>query len=174
MRGQLRTGSRRTSGLRHRSSKQTTEDDTQFYECQIDGQSINYSYMDMPWTLLIWDLRILVNNLWAIPYVAWPLASWWGGSFDELYPSYDNLFTITIHSVLLVIQLAFLISLPLALFFPIYSLAMFMALFFLINHLFCLVLNGTSSKFYSEAAFTPNPDNFAHEKWVFLNGIGTG
>lgn len=165
------------TGSRHGASTPAAEGRTQFYGCQVGGKSIiNYSYTDDPWKLLLWDLRNFLKYLWAVPNIVLPATNWDGGNFDELYPSPGNLLSIAIHSVLVVLQLLFLLALPLAFLFPVYPVALGVGVFFLVNYLLCLLLNGTSLTYDSEPDYVTaqNKDKFPNEKWVFLNGVAVG
>ncbi|KAI0969018.1 hypothetical protein F4678DRAFT_177454 [Xylaria arbuscula] len=148
---------------------------TEFFGSQVGGQSvINYSYTDLPWKLVAYDIKYFFTFAWALPWIVWPVRPCDGGHFDELSFTADNLWCIFIHVVLFILQLLFLISLPLAFLLPVYLFIAALALFFLINSLLSRCLNGNTIIYESDPKYAPALVEHQHEQWVFLNGVAVG
>lgn len=149
--------------------------ETEFYGSQVGESSvINYSYTDKPWRLLVKDMYYFFVYSWALPWVLWPLFPFGSDEFDELYPSWPNLFCIAVHFVLVVFQLAALLALPFSLLFPVWVLGLGIGVFTLINWLLCKLLNGEGVEFHSDEKYAKALPEHAHEQWVFLNGVAVG
>ncbi|KAI0880850.1 uncharacterized protein GGS22DRAFT_181966 [Annulohypoxylon maeteangense] len=150
-------------------------DRTEFFGSQVGGESvISYSYTDMPWKLMMWDVKYFFTFAWALPWVLWPLRPCDGDHFDELSSTWDNLLCIGIHSVLIVMQTFFVLTLPLALLLPAWMVILWWGVFFSVNWLLCLGLNGNTITFHSDPKYAPALDEHAHEQWIFLNGVAVG
>ncbi|KAI0418273.1 hypothetical protein F5X98DRAFT_124318 [Xylaria grammica] len=150
-------------------------DHTEFFGSQVGGESvISYSYTDLPWKLVAYDIRYFFTFAWALPWIIWPVRPCDGGHFDELSPTADNIWCIFIHVVLFILQLLFLASLPLALFLPVYLFIAGLGVFFLINWLLCLGLNGKTITYESDPKYAPALAEHEHEQWIFLNGVAVG
>ncbi|KND89301.1 hypothetical protein TOPH_06028 [Tolypocladium ophioglossoides CBS 100239] len=148
---------------------------TEFYRSQIGGTSvINYCYTDMPWRLLVKDIHYFFAYAWALPWVLMPLRPYGSDELDELYPDWRNLFCILVHFVLVILQLAFLVVLPVAIFFPIWTVAGGVSAFMLVNWALCKLLNGKEVTFRSNEKYAKELPEHAHEQWVFLNGVAVG
>ncbi|KAG5922859.1 hypothetical protein E4U53_003643 [Claviceps sorghi] len=146
-----------------------------FYRGQIGGPSvIDYSYTDSPAKLFLKDLRSLLVYSWAIPRVLsplWPCAS---GDLGEMYPSFKNVFCLVVHGVLIVLQLMFLVGLPLTMFFPLWMGATGVAGFLALNWALCRLLNTGERICTSDDKFAPRRAEHEHEAWVYLNGVAIG
>ena len=73
------------------------------------------------------------------------------------------------------VQLAFLFSLPALCFFPIpfiWHIA-YVYIFMTLNEFLFKSLNGTA-RFYESSADIPVTGDHGDEKWIYLNGVGTG
>ncbi|KAI1385196.1 uncharacterized protein F4822DRAFT_438113 [Hypoxylon trugodes] len=150
-------------------------DRTEFFGSQVGGESvINYSYTDMPWRLMLWDVRYFFTFAWALPFVIWPVRPCDGDHFDELSSTWQNLWCMSIHAILLVLQLIFILSLPLAFLLPVWMVAIGIGAFFTLNWFLCLGLNGKTITFESDPKYAPAKDEHAHEQWIFLNGVAVG
>lgn len=148
---------------------------TKFFGSQIGSKSVvNYSYTDMPWKLLAADIYSFLTFSWAIPYVLLPITPADSGELDELSPTRQNIFCIVIHFILCVLQLAFILLLPLALLFPVWTVALAAALFALVNYGFCSLLNGKSTEYHSDPQYAAELPEHAHEQWIFINGVAVG
>ncbi|KAJ3551682.1 hypothetical protein NPX13_g11304 [Xylaria arbuscula] len=148
---------------------------TQFFGSQVGGPSvINYSYTDLPWKLVAYDIKYFFTFAWALPWIIWPLRPCDGGHFDELSFTPDNLWCIFIHVILFILQLAFLILLPIAFLLPVYLFVAALTIFFFINGLLCRCLNGKTIMYESDPKYAPALVEHQHEQWVFLNGVAVG
>ncbi|OTB00753.1 hypothetical protein M426DRAFT_65253 [Hypoxylon sp. CI-4A] len=150
-------------------------DRTEFFGSQVGGESvISYSYTDMPWRLMMWDVRYFFTFAWALPWVVWPVRPCDGEHFDELSFTRDNIKCMIIHVILFIFQLFFILTLPLTLLFPVWMVAIGLAGFFTLNWLLCLGLNGDTITFHSDPKYAPAKEEHAHEQWIFLNGVAVG
>ncbi|TLD06602.1 uncharacterized protein PgNI_08449 [Pyricularia grisea] len=153
------------------------EGSTKFYGSQIGGKSvINYSYTDLPFRLLGYDIYYFFRFAWAIPYVVLPAsAPYLSGDLDELSPTRENLFCIFVHAILIVLQLGFvLVLLPVMVLLPVWTAAMFITAFLVCNRLICKVLNGDQPTLTSNPEYAPALEKHAHEQWIFVNGVAVG
>jgi hypothetical protein len=128
-------------------------------------------YTSDPWALFFSDIALFVINAWSIPFVVWPFTPCNSGRLDELYPSRANIFDLTVHVVLALAQLTFLVSIPLCGFFPVpFSVVILYVIGFLItNYLLCKVLlNGLKPTLESQADISHFPDPREDEMWIFL------
>ena len=86
------------------------------FASQLGGRSvINHAYTDMPWRLLASDIYYFFAYSWALPSLVLPVRPYGSAELDELFPSLPNLFCLLVHLVLALLQLSFLLLLPLAL-----------------------------------------------------------
>ncbi|KAL6302976.1 hypothetical protein BKA93DRAFT_827053 [Sparassis latifolia] len=129
-----------------------------------------------PLYLFLSDLVLFFGNAFYLPGIVFPLAPWPSGHLDELYPSLANLSAISVHLFLVCLQLGFLLSLPLGLFFVgavwlLYCAAVLFAVF-----LVCLPLNGgrNGQKVLSDRRILHGCDPKDRESWVFINGVAVG
>lgn len=51
---------------------------------------------------------------------------------------------------------------------------MYAGMFGVVNHMICLLLNGTKSSFESQPKFAAKRKELEHEQWVFMNGVAVG
>ncbi|KAI1170051.1 hypothetical protein F4777DRAFT_595614 [Nemania sp. FL0916] len=150
-------------------------DHTKFFGSQVGGKSvINYSYTDPPWRLVAHDVKSFFTFAWALPWIVWPMRPCDGGHFDELSFTADNVWCIFIHIILAILQLLFLILLPIALLLPVYLFIAALAIFFSINWLLCRLLNGSTTTYASDPRYAPPLAEHQHEQWIFLNGVAVG
>ncbi|CAK7217016.1 hypothetical protein SEUCBS140593_003062 [Sporothrix eucalyptigena] len=152
---------------------------TSFFGSQLGGQSvINYSYTDLPWKLLAYDVYHFFRLSWALPYIVWPVTPADSGPLAELAPTLANLWCIAVHAVLAVLQLVFLVGLvPAACLLPVWAAAGLVAVCLGVNHALCaLLLNGVHGtiEYHSRPACAAAKPEHAHEQWVFLNGVAVG
>lgn len=148
---------------------------TDFYRSQVGGASvINYRYTDMPWRLLAKDVYYFFVYSWALPSVLMPVYPYGSDALDELFPSLPNLFCILVHCILAVLQLAFILLLPLGFLFPVWTVAGAVGAFMALNWTLCRLLNGTQDTYMSDGEYAQQRPEHAHEQWVFLNGVAVG
>lgn len=161
---------------RHRTRNPGAEvENTEFFGSQVGGQSvINYAYTDLPWKLLVWDIRTFFTFAWALPWILWPVRPCDGGHFDELSFTRANVFCIFVHAILIVLQLGFILLLPFTVLLPVWMVLIGLGIFFSVNWVLCRMLNGSALTFKSDPKYAPELDEHAHEKWIFLNGVAVG
>lgn len=150
---------------------------TDYYQSQIGSATvINYGYTDMPWRLLFKDIYYFFYYIRALPSVVWPLRPYGGGKLDELYPSRQNLFCIGMHVLLVILQLIFILSLPVLMFLPIPAglSGLGIVAFLIFNWLLCKTINGKVIEFHSDPKYAQETPENRHEQWVFLNGVAVG
>ncbi|KAF3763809.1 hypothetical protein M406DRAFT_238536, partial [Cryphonectria parasitica EP155] len=155
----------------------SSSDGVSFFGCQLGDQTvINYSYTDNPWRLLACDTYNFVYYIWALPYILLPYRPTDSGDLSELAPTPGNLFCILIHTILIVLQLVFLLVVPpLALFIPLWTTVLIVGAFMALNSALSALLNGKDIVFHSDPTYAaPNQPKFAHEQWIFLNGVAVG
>ncbi|POS70155.1 hypothetical protein DHEL01_v211452 [Diaporthe helianthi] len=148
-----------------------------FYGSQLDNQTvINYSYTDKPSRLLLWDIYYFFYYIWAVPYIILPLKPFDSGDLSELAPTRGNIWSVFIHVVLALLQLVMIICLPpVALVLPLWTTLLIMAVFVGVNMGLCSLINAKEVLFYSDPEYAaPDQKRFAHEQWVFLNGVACG
>ncbi|KAI1188589.1 hypothetical protein F5B17DRAFT_263199 [Nemania serpens] len=159
----------------HGTNRRVVDDRIEFFGSQVGGKSvINYSYTDLPWKLVAYDIRTFFTFAWALPWIVWPVRPCDGDHFDELSWTVENIWCIFIHVILFILQLLFLISLPLALVFPVYLFTAALAVFFFVNGLLCRCLNGKTTTYESDPRYAPAMPEHQHEQWIFLNGVAVG
>ncbi|KAI0474956.1 hypothetical protein GGR56DRAFT_675134 [Xylariaceae sp. FL0804] len=150
-------------------------DGTEFFGSQVGGKSvINYSYTDMPWKLMVLDIKSFFIFAWALPWIVWPLRPCDGGHFDELSLTASNVWCVFIHLILFVLQVLFILALPLAFILPVYVFAAALAVFFSVNWLLCRCLNGSTITYTSDPEYAQALEEHRHEQWIFLNGVAVG
>lgn len=126
---------------------------------------------------MFWDVFYFFKYAKYLPNIVNPLLPCDSGAMCELALTWDNLHCLVVHSILIVLQLGFLVVVPpMTLLLPLWITALFVASFFVVNQALCLILNGSSGLvFESQAGFAlPDQSRFAHEKWFFLNGVAVG
>lgn len=125
---------------------------------------------------MAWDTFNFFYYIWALPYVLLPYRPADSGKLSELAPTRGNIFCILIHVVLVILQLGLILILPpLALFFPLWTTLLIAALFLILNRGISSLLNGEDVIFHSDPKYAaPDQARFAHEQWIFLNGVAVG
>ncbi|KKY29552.1 hypothetical protein UCDDA912_g10536 [Diaporthe ampelina] len=157
----------KTETARHRS--------IEFFGSKVGGGLANeYRYTDVPSKLLFWDIYYVFYYAWALPLVVRPLRPRGGNGFDELAWGWRNAYCVVVHSVLIVLQLGFLMCIPVALLVPPWVTAVFVAAFWAVNLLLCWTLNGSKMTYMSDPKYTAGRESHDHEKWLYINGIATG
>ncbi|KAK1774928.1 hypothetical protein QBC45DRAFT_423654 [Copromyces sp. CBS 386.78] len=158
-----------------RKAETPTSNNTRFFGSQIGEQSvINYSYTDRPLKLMAFDIYYFFKFIWALPYVLIPLSPSDSGDLDELSITRGNLFCVGLHAVLVVLQLGFIVTLPTLILFPVWTAALAIGLFMLVNSWLCTLLNGKEVEYHSDPKYAPALPEHAHEQWIFINGVAVG
>lgn len=130
-------------------------------------------YTASPLKLLGGDIYLALRYAWALPFVFLPLRIGESHSLDELYPSFWSGVSTATQVFLLVYQVFFLLSAPLAiiLMFPAVWIFLYISVALILNHVVCrLALNGSQRLIVSQVPVSEQPDN-SREKWFFINGI---
>ena len=133
----------------------------------------------VPWTgdpfKLLWsDLLILLRRWSTIPGIIRPLHLGKAANhFDELYLSLPNIIAMFLHSILLITQTFFLMSLPFCLTIPSGWVLLYFAAYYAWNCAISRILNGKALR------LEPNKnivfkDKHDDEYWIYLNGVSVG
>ncbi|KAJ5114296.1 hypothetical protein NUU61_000055 [Penicillium alfredii] len=132
-------------------------------------------YTASPVRLLWSDIRLILQNIWTLPGIFLPLRLGRTSPLDELFVSLPNGATVALHGFLVVYQLAFLVSLPivLLLMMPALWILTYVAGFFSVNYLICILLNGRRRIITSQVPVTETPGH-ERECWFFINGVAVG
>ncbi|KAH8699178.1 hypothetical protein BGW36DRAFT_426851 [Talaromyces proteolyticus] len=130
-------------------------------------------YTASPLKLLAADILLCLSSIRYLPNIVRPLRPCRSGKLDELYPSWGNITALAIHGVLIVYQLAFILSLPALFFFPVYTSMIYTAAALVINKSICMILNGSRRFLVSQVPVDPCSQH-GSEHWVFINGVGVG
>ncbi|KAJ0116206.1 hypothetical protein J7T55_005152 [Diaporthe amygdali] len=146
-----------------------------FFGSKPAGGLVNeYNYTDVPSKLLFWDIYYIFYYAWSIPLVIQPLRPQDGNRFDELAWGWKNAYCVVIHIVLIVMQLGFLMAMPLAFFIPPWTTTAFMAVFWAVTLLLCRTLNGSRMTHMSDPRYTAGREAHENEQWLYINGISIG
>lgn len=148
-----------------------------YFSNQTSDQTvINYSYTQNPLKLLAWDAYYFFVFLKELPNIILPMQPCDSGELDELAFTRGNLHCIFIHSILVVLQLAFIFLLPpVALLIPLWMTILITSSFLVVNQALCRLLNGPTLDFVSDPEFAhPDQSRYKNEQWVFLNGVAVG
>lgn len=150
----------------------------EFYGSQTKTETVApLSYTASPWRLFIFDILLFLR--WSPDVIniflpLWPCPS---HRLDELYPSAANIHDILLHTILVVAQSCFLISLPFLISVPFGFYIFYIGLFLALNTSVCTLLNGKipedglkSTKDDNSEAWRRHDD----ESWIFLNGVAAG
>ncbi len=163
-----------TSFLR-RAKKTSSASSTEFFGSQLGGKSvINYSYTDLPWVLVGYDIFYFFKFIWALPYILFPATPADSGDLDELAFTRKNGFCIAIHFILCVLQLAGIACLPFMILLPVWTAILLVGGFMLANYGLCSLLNGKDVEYWSDPEYAPELPEHAHEQWIFINGVAVG
>jgi hypothetical protein len=160
----------------HRHDKKDVNMKQIEFASQLGGKSlINHAYTDMPSKLLMDDMAQFVRLLWAVPYVLWPVRPCDSGDLDELSLTRQNIWCIVLHFLLVILQLVFIfIAIPAMFLLPVWAAVLGFTGFMILNHIFCLLLNGPSIHYRSDPAYAKAKPEHAREEWIFLNGVAVG
>lgn len=146
-----------------------------FYASQIGGLATTpLAYTSPPLRLLRADVLTAISLLPLIPSIIFPLSPLSSGALCELYPSWANIYAVLLHLILIALQLPFLLSFPLWLVLPLWSNVLFITLFWIVNSIIWLALNGWQVEHVSSAKFARSDPRHRGEKWLFLNGVAAG
>lgn len=148
---------------------------TTFYGSQVGSPSTKiHAYTGTPLELLRHDIVTAFKFMLYLPYIIFPLRPMASGQFSELYPSPPNLRAIALHVILICLQLPFLLSIPLWIFFPVWYVVLGCVVFGAVNMGICKLLNGDGIEYPSNPKYAEAKEEHKHEQWVFLNGVAVG
>ncbi|KAK0725340.1 hypothetical protein B0H67DRAFT_482592 [Lasiosphaeris hirsuta] len=148
---------------------------TRFLGSQVGDKSvINYSYTDMPWRLIAWDVYYFFKFIWALPHILVPMRPTDSDHLAELSFTRGNIFCIAVHIVLCVLQLGFIAAIPALILLPIWTAIIALGVFFLVNHGLCALINSENVEYNSDPQYAPALPEHAHEQWIFINGVAVG
>lgn len=167
----------RRDGTSASSALSASSSTVDFYGSQVDNPTvINYSYTDRPSRLLLWDIYYFFYYIWALPYIILPWKPFDSGDLSELAPTRGNLWSVFIHVILAILQLVMIICLPpVALILPLWMTLVIVAVFVAMNMGLCTLINSKEVLFHSDDEYAaPDQKKFAHEQWIFLNGVACG
>ncbi|GAB1317594.1 DUF676 domain-containing protein [Madurella fahalii] len=151
------------------------DNNTKFFGSQIGGKSaINYSYTDMPWRLMAYDVYYFFKHFWAIPFIVWPLSPADSGELSELSFTSKNMYAVAVHVVLVILQLGFIAALPSLVTVPVWTAVAAITLFMSVNRVLANLLNGDRVEYSSDEKYAPALPEHAHEQWIYINGVAAG
>ncbi|KAL4770243.1 hypothetical protein BDW60DRAFT_209183 [Aspergillus nidulans var. acristatus] len=133
-------------------------------------------YTASPWSLMWEDILLVVRTSWSIPWVLLPLKHRHSNELDELHPSLTNIANIVFQAVLSLVQILFLVSVPVLVIcmVPTFWVCVYISGFLWVNRTLCnLILNRKPSVFVSKYPKEEAPEH-KHEHWVYINGIACG
>ncbi|PQE28059.1 alpha beta-Hydrolase protein [Rutstroemia sp. NJR-2017a WRK4] len=146
-----------------------------FYPSQIGSSLVTpLSFTASPIKLLFQDLWCALINLKYAPGVFLALTPTPSGDLDELYPSLANLFNLALHAILFFLQFFFLLSIPVWILLPVWTVAIGFTMFWMFNFSLCWILNGSQLTYESDEQYAQKKPEHAHEQWLFLNGVCVG
>jgi hypothetical protein len=144
----------------------------------------NNSFISIPSDIsprrLVWlDILSIFANFKLLPRVVAPLTPCVSGPLDELSPTWSNITDMLLHTILIVIQLTLILTLPLMTllfwFLPgLVSLAFVVAMLVVTLVVMRLLNGGPISECYVGLPDGQMPVNDEHELWFFINGITIG
>ena len=118
--------------------------------------SLTVYLQDMPYRLMAFDVYYFFKFLWAFPYIVLPLTPTHSGELSELSFTRKNIFCLAVHLVLVILQLAFIIALPIIVLLPVWTAAAVIGLFFLVNTFLAdHLLNGNTVEYHSDPEYAP-------------------
>lgn len=124
---------------------------------------------------LCWaDILLFCSQLWSLPGIIHPFNRWDCGKLDELYPSGPNLLALALHSFLVILQTAFLVTLPVVVVLPVWTAAAYVCAVMAVNWAVCRVLNGGETVVQSRIELGEDVERHKEEKWIYLNGVSIG
>ncbi|OJJ62736.1 hypothetical protein ASPSYDRAFT_129541 [Aspergillus sydowii CBS 593.65] len=133
-------------------------------------------YTASPLRLMWEDIRLFFRRAWSLPGVILPLTPCNSGDLDELYPSLSNIANLGFQAVLSLLQILFLLSIPVVIICmaPSFWVLAYTGGVIWANKALCdLVLNRRPSTLASRYPKVEAPEH-KHEHWVFVNGIACG
>ncbi|KAL4869818.1 hypothetical protein BDV12DRAFT_167278 [Aspergillus spectabilis] len=143
---------------------------------QTKTQDTPLPYTASPWKLLYEDILLFFRVAWSLPSLLLPLSGYNSGSLDELYLSLQNIGNLASQVVLCLLQIVFLVSIPVLLtcMVPALWVCVYIGGILWANKALCdLLLNRGASVLVSRFPELDAPEH-RHEHWIFINGIACG
>lgn len=149
------------------------------------SRSVPLTYTANP-LLLVWNDVLLFFRLtitWPITAglfsIILPLGENKSNKLDELARTWANGWALTLHVIMVIGQLAFLLSLipsaligiPIPFYTPLYL--GYIVAMVVLNRLVSVLLNGRRKQFWSKVPVKHDPRHDG-ERWVFINGVAAG
>src|SRR2546421_7208048 len=100
-------------------------------------------YTSSPWKLVWIDILLFFRLFWVLPSIVFPLWPAPSAALDELSFTRENLFAISLHVLLIFMQLTFLVSLPFCIVVPLGWVALYVTGYMIVNLMICKGLNGS-------------------------------
>jgi hypothetical protein len=148
---------------------------TKFYGSQVGSSRVTpYSYTGSPLKLLRQDVVSAFKFWLFLPFIIYPFKPLSSGQLCELDPSAANLWSMFLHVILIILQLPFILSIPLWVFLPVWSVIIGVAVFWAVNSVIWYLLNGSKMRYPSNPKYAEKKPEHAHEQWIFLNGVAVG
>lgn len=141
---------------------------------QIDGgaSTTPLNFRDSPFRLLWADIKLVASLLLWVPHIFLPLKT--TSSYSELYPSWMNMRDLTLHVILGLLGIVFLlVAVPLGIAAPGGASAMFILLYCGIVWVCCMPLRAKTRVLNSKVDLC-GFDTRSEEAWVFVNGVTAG
>lgn len=146
-----------------------------FYGSQVGGEVVTpHSYTGSPAELLRHDIWSALSLVTFFPFIVWPMRPARSGEMCELYPSWKNLWSMFLHLILILLQLPFILSIPLWIFVPVPVIIAGCLGFWLVNSAVVYLLNGSQMRYQSNPQYAKARKEHQHEQWLFLNGVAVG
>ena len=149
----------------------------------------NVPFGGNPWISIPYDINPL-RRMWQdilfifslgtlLPFVVVPLNPFASGPLDELSPTWSNMADVLLHTILIIIQFALFLALPvmtvLFWFLPgLVSLTFFLSIVAVTLTVMKLLNGGSISECYVGLPDGKLPVNDEEELWFFINGITIG
>ncbi|KAG9241272.1 hypothetical protein BJ878DRAFT_521536 [Calycina marina] len=150
---------------------------TKFFGSQVGGKAVvPLTYTGSPAQLLRADICNAFRYIGLLPYVMCPVQPKGSGKLCELYASNRNIYCIFLHIILVLLQLPFILSVPLWFVMPVplFWIAGGVVAFWLVNEGICQLLNGKEMRFMSDPKYSRGLKEHRNEQWIFLNGVSVG
>lgn len=144
-----------------------------FLPSQIPGPGdVPLAYTATPSKLLWSDAKLTWRCLGYLPQIVTPFIP--RNQLDEIWPVPRNILIVIVHTILVILELIFLVSLPFTITFPAGLAVIYIAGFLLLIGLITRCLNSSDKFFVSHVPLFNHRQEHDKEHWVFLNGVGVG
>lgn len=139
------------------------------------SDAVPLAYTGNPFHLLWSDVVLFFKHIKNVPGIILPAYPWPSKQLDEMYPSLMNIWTLALHTFLVIYQLLFIISIPCfaLLWIPLPLFVVYCTVVFAFNKAVSWLLNGSAPFVDSKVDLSHDPKH-DNESWVFLNGVAAG